>query len=137
MEDIVAMAEARRDLPVKVALERCVRLIRFEPGRIELALTDDAPGNFAGELGRKLNLWTGQRWMITVGRDGAAPTLHEQRQAARAQLVTDARADPLVAAVLAQFPGAEIVDVRINGELEPPAPAGEEVLPADPEEADD
>ena len=32
---------------------------------------------------------------------------------ARARLVDDARADPLVAAVLARFPGAEIVDVRV------------------------
>jgi len=28
-------------------------------------------------------------------------------------MVTDARADPLVAEVLARFPGAEIVDVRV------------------------
>jgi len=29
---------------------------------------------------------------------------------------SDARADPLVAAVLARFPGAEIVDVQIRAE---------------------
>ena len=36
------------------------------------------------------------------------------RTAARAQLVSDARADPVVSAVLSHFPGAEIVDVRVR-----------------------
>jgi DNA polymerase-3 subunit gamma/tau len=53
--------------------------------------------------------------------------------------MSDARADPAVAAVLARFPGAEIVDVRVRGkeqetmpaELAEPIPASE--LPDDGE----
>ena len=56
--------------------------------------------------------WTGRRWMIAVAREAATPTSAEVKRAARDRLVDDARADPLVAAVLARFPGAEIVDVR-------------------------
>ena len=44
------------------------------------------------------------------------------KRAARDRLVDDARADPLVAAVLARFPGAEIVDVRVTGEEPPLSP---------------
>jgi len=54
--------------------------------------------------------------MIAVARDGGAETVEEQRRSAREQLVSDARADPVVAAVLAQFPGAEIVDVRVHAD---------------------
>jgi DNA polymerase-3 subunit gamma/tau len=53
--------------------------------------------------------------MIAVARDAAMPTIAETRRAARDQLVDDARRDPLVLAVLARFPGAEIVDVRATG----------------------
>ena len=129
-EDLVAHAGAKRELKLKHALEETVRLIRFEAGRIELALTEHAHAGFAGALSGKLEEWTGRRWMVVVARDpgegdGAArPTIAEARRSARGRLLDDARADPVVAAVLARFPGAEIVDVRVRGaegEL-PPAP---------------
>ena len=42
----------------------------------------------------------------------AQPTVKSQAEARQAELKTGVRADPLVQAVLARFPGAEIVDVR-------------------------
>jgi len=114
--DVVALAGRERELKLKHALETYVRPIRFDQGRIELALTEDAAPDLVGELSRKLEDWTGRRWMIAVARDGGAPTIEEARQSARDRLVDDARADPTVAAVLARFPGAEIVDVRVRAE---------------------
>ncbi len=94
-------------------------VVRFEDGRIELGFTDDAGQGLAGELSRRLEEWTGRRWMIVVAREAGAETIAEGKRAAREKLVDDARSDPLVAAVLARFPGAEIVDVRASGG-EPP-----------------
>ncbi|HET7714301.1 MAG TPA: DNA polymerase III subunit gamma/tau [Bauldia sp.] len=121
-DDLVAQAGLRRELKLKHALEHMVRVVRFEEGRIELALTSEADQGVVGELSRKLEEWTGRRWMIAVAREAATPTIAEARRAARDRLVDDARSDPLVAAVLARFPGAEIVDVRVTGE-EPPLAA--------------
>ncbi len=120
--DLIALAGVKRELKLKNALETAVRPVRFEPPQIEIALTEHALPGLAGELGKKLEQWTGQRWMIAVARDGGTATVAEQRKQAREQLVDDARADPLVAAVLARFPGAEIVDVRVRGEEAPVAP---------------
>ncbi|MCB1485945.1 MAG: DNA polymerase III subunit gamma/tau, partial [Bauldia sp.] len=114
-DDLVALASEKRDLKWKHALEHYVRIERFEDGRIELALTEDAPGTLAGDLSRQLETWTGRRWMVAVAREAGAQTIAEARRAARDQLVDDARSDPVVAAVLARFPGAEIVDVRVRG----------------------
>jgi DNA polymerase-3 subunit gamma/tau len=114
-EDVVALAGIERELKLKLALERNVRPLRFEPGRIEVELTEDAPPGLAGELGRKLQEWTGTRWIVSIGSGKGARTLHELRAENRARMVTDARADPLVAEVLARFPGAQIVDVRVTG----------------------
>ncbi len=117
--DLVALVGEKRELKLKNALETTVRPVRFEPGQIEIALTEHATTGLAGELSRKLEEWTGQRWMIAVSREGAAPTIAEARKSARDRLVDDARADPVVAAVLQRFPGAEIVDVRVHaGEAE-------------------
>jgi DNA polymerase-3 subunit gamma/tau len=103
-----------RELRLKHALETFVRPIRFEQGQIEVALTDDAPKDLPGELSRKLEAWTGIRWVVAVASGASAPTIAEARRDARARMVEDARADPLVAAVFARFPGAEIVDVRVK-----------------------
>ena len=55
--------------------------------------------------------------MISVARDGGgADHRRDSAGSAQARLVDDARADPLVAAVLQTFPGAEIVDVRVLGD---------------------
>ena len=94
---VVALAGEHRELRLKHALETTVRPIRFEPGRIEVELTADAPSSLVQELSRRLEEWTGERWMIAVGRDGGAPTVAEVRKAAEARMIDDARADPLVA----------------------------------------
>jgi DNA polymerase-3 subunit gamma/tau len=118
--DVVALATQHRELKLKHALEHHVSINRFEDGQIEIATTPDASPGLAGELSRKLGEWTGRRWIVAVARDAGAPTIAEVRRNARERLVDDARSDPLVAAVLTRFPGAEIVDVRIAGDEPPP-----------------
>ncbi len=129
--ELVALAGQKRDLLLKNTLENTVRVIRFEPGRIEFSLTEDAPKTLLGELGQKLEQWTGTRWLVALGREPGAPTIAEGRRAARRQMVEDARADPLVAAVFARFPGAEIVDVRVKGTDPADAAAPAADLPPD------
>jgi DNA polymerase-3 subunit gamma/tau len=78
-------------------------------------------------LSGKLEAWTGRRWMVVVGNEAAQPTIAETKKAAKQQLLADAATDPLVAAVMARFPGASVTDVRLRG-TEPeaagaPAPA--------------
>jgi DNA polymerase-3 subunit gamma/tau len=111
-EDLVALAVEKRDLGMKSALERDVRLVRFEDGKLEIALEESAPKILVGELSRKLANWTGRRWMVAVSAEPGAPSLRAQAQTRQAELKDGVRADPLVQAVLAKFPGAEIVDVR-------------------------
>ncbi|HVY58388.1 MAG TPA: DNA polymerase III subunit gamma/tau [Xanthobacteraceae bacterium] len=111
-EDLVALAAEKRDLQIKTALERDVRLVRFEDGRIELALEPNASRALVNDLSRKLAAWTGRRWMIVVSTEPGQPTIKSQNEARRAEAERGIRADPLVQAVLARFPGAEIVDVR-------------------------
>ena len=137
-EQLVALATEKRDLKWKHALEHYVRIERFEDGRIELAVTEDAPRTLAGDLSRTLEQWTSRRWMVAVAREAAAQTIAEARSAAREQLVDDARSDPVVAAVLARFPGAEIVNVRIRaGEGDAALSDGSDVVAVAEEDLDD
>jgi DNA polymerase III subunit gamma/tau len=121
-EDLIALAAEKRDVSLKSALERDVRLVRFEDGQLEIALEPSAAKMLVGDLSKKLHEWTGRRWMVVVSAEAGAPSLRAQAEERKTQLKSDARSDPLVQAVLTRFPGAEIVEVR------PPAgaPAADE-----------
>ncbi len=111
-EDLIARARTERERLLVFALERHVRPVRFEPGRIEIALTPEAERDLPQRLMAALRKWTGARWMVSVTASEAGETLHEARAKGRAALLEEVSADPLVRQVLEKFPGAEIVAVR-------------------------
>ena len=127
-EDLIALAAQKRDIGVKLALERDVRLVRCEDGRLEIALEPSAARTLVNDFARKLSQWTNRRWMVVVSQETGQATVKAQDDARQAELEIGVRADPLVRAVLTRFPGAEIVDVR-KGEAVPQA-----LPPADPDE---
>lgn len=112
LEDVVALASQHRDITLKLALERDVRPVRFEQGRIEFALANGSSRTLATDLSRRLKEWTGQTWMVAVVNAEGGATLREQAEAAKGQRESDAASHPAVKAVLERFPGARIVDVR-------------------------
>ncbi|TMK09659.1 MAG: DNA polymerase III subunit gamma/tau [Alphaproteobacteria bacterium] len=118
-EDLIALAAQKRDLGVKLALERDVRLVRCEDGRLEIGLERSAAKTLVNDLARKFSQWTSRRWMVVVSAEDGQPTVRSQNEARQAELKTGVRADPLVQAVLARFPGAEIVDVRKGAAASP------------------
>ncbi|WP_422036133.1 DNA polymerase III subunit gamma/tau [Roseibium sp.] len=129
--DCAALASEKRDIPMKVAIQRQMRLVKFEPGKIEIQPTEDAPSDIAGEFGRKLMEWTGQRWFVVVSREHGRPTIHEEQEANQQQLLSDAKSHPTVAALLTQFPGAKVVDVKLQVSAEDEAALADPML-ADP-----
>ena len=112
LEDIVALAIANNAPFLKAQIETCIHLVRLEPGLLEFRPTPAAPRTLAGDLQQKLNVWTGLRWSVSIAREGGAPTLGEQRKAAKAARMESVAQEPMVRAVLDRFPGAEIVAVR-------------------------
>jgi DNA polymerase-3 subunit gamma/tau len=134
--ELIELAAQKRDLGVKAALERDVRLVRCEDGRLEIALQPSATRTLVNDLSRKFSLWTGRRWMVVVSAESGDPTLHAQGEARRVELKTGVRADPLVQAVLARFPNAEIVEVREAGAAAAPDHEPDGALP-EPPPADD
>ncbi|TGQ56774.1 DNA polymerase III subunit gamma/tau [Mesorhizobium sp. M1C.F.Ca.ET.193.01.1.1] len=135
LADIAALADANRDIAFKVLLKRCVRLVRVEPGRFDVSLTDDAPKTLLNDLTAKLRAWTGRNWLVSLSKEQGGQTLAEMETTKRETAFSDARSDPTVAAILARFPGAKIIDVRI-----PDVPEVEETeaeVPVEPAADDD
>jgi DNA polymerase-3 subunit gamma/tau len=140
VSDIVNLAGEKRDAKIKALVRNFVRPVRVQPGILDVNLTEGAPGTLLNELAVKLKDWTRIHWIVSLSREAGQPTMVEAEARDKAQQVSDARQDPDVAAILAQFPGAKIIDVRVRApdieveEIQAPATAESEegdILPGD------
>lgn len=132
-----------KDAVLKAKIRNFLKLVRIEPGRLDVALAEGAPGTLLNELSAKLREWTGIHWAVSLSKEEGAPTIVAQEAAQHGARLVDARSDPDVAAILSRFPGAKVTDVRIrvieeddgdDGEVAPPALAESEegdILPGD------
>jgi len=109
---IVDLIRDRRDMTLLFEVESCLRLVRYAPGRIEFEPTPDAAPDLASRLSQRLQGWTGARWGVSVVSSGGQPTIAEERDRSLNEARAEAAQNPLVQAVLAAFPGAEIADIR-------------------------
>jgi len=139
-EDIAAIAAEKRDIALRIAVERDLRLVSFEEGRIEVNIVGGG-ADIVNRLSRTLQGWTGQRWVVAISQAEGGQTLQEREQARRADDLRGVRANPAVRALLESFPGAEIVAVRLarqeaaSGDDDEAAPV--ETVPVDPDDGDD
>ncbi len=111
-EDIVAHAANVRDIKLKIALEEQVELVKFGAGFLELHLLDGAPQSLAQDLSRKMQAWTGERWIVSLSELRGLVPLGVRRRAENVKAVDEIRKHPAVKSVLHHFPQAEIKSVR-------------------------
>ncbi len=126
-EHVLELVRHNRDVKLLVEVETCLQLAAYRPGRIEFAPTDNAPRDLAQRLGAKLQLWTGNRWAVTVVNEGGAPTIASIRDAKQNALRADAENHPLMLAVMSEFPTAKITAIRTPEDIAASAVA--EALP--------
>jgi DNA polymerase III subunit gamma/tau len=131
-KDLIALAAAKRDVLVKLALESQMRPVSFEQGRIEVALSDGADPGIIATLSARLQTWTGQRWLVMVStRPPEGLTLRQEAEQKKQAATDAAHDDPLVKAIMETFPGAKLVNVTVREEAAVPD------LPPPPIEEDD
>ncbi|WP_296572915.1 DNA polymerase III subunit gamma/tau [Phreatobacter sp.] len=132
--EVIKLAAEKRDVRLKQQLEGDMHLVRCEDGRLDFRPTRNAAPTLAGDLQKKLTDWTGRRWVVTISSEEGEPTLRERLAAEQADRERGVLAHPSVQAVLAKFPGAEIVAVRPLDGTGEPVPAT--LQPADDDDAD-
>jgi DNA polymerase-3 subunit gamma/tau len=114
---VVDLVRSQRDVKLLVEVESCIRLVSYQPGRIEFTPTSDAPSDLSQRLGGALQRWTGARWAIILSNTGTATTIAEDRTAAEVAIKAEAQQHPLMQAAIASFPNAKIIDIRTAAEI--------------------
>ena len=116
-QHVVDLIRANRDVKLLVEVEGGVRLVGYQPGRIEFEPAPVAAADLAQRLGARLQSWTGVRWAVSIVADGGAPAIAEVRDAKKQVLRDQAAEHPLVAAILDAFPGAKVGDLNTAEEI--------------------
>jgi DNA polymerase-3 subunit gamma/tau len=132
-KELIALAAAKRDVLVRLALEGQMRLVSFEQGRIEVALQEGTDPGIIATLSARLQAWTGQRWLVNVSsKPPEGLTLRQEQELKKEAAHAAAHEDPLVKAILDTFPGAKVVNVTVREDAVaavadvPPAPIEED-----------
>jgi len=112
LKDLLNLAEQKRDLKFKLMLRNNFSEISFEQGRIEFSAVGDAPRDMLRIIQDKLLEWTGETWEVIRSEAEGQATLKAQADAELAEVLSEAEADPVVAAILATFPKSKIKEVR-------------------------
>lgn len=126
-EHVVELVRAQRDVKLLVEVETGIKLVSYQPGRIEFEPAENAPHDLAQRLGSRLQTWTGQRWAVSVVNTGGRDTIAQVNDVAELALKETALAHPLIQAVVNAFPKAKITTIKTQKDLA--AVAQSEALP--------
>jgi len=119
--DIIELAQTHGEAVLRAELMRAIHLVSFQPGHLEVRLTEGAPRDLPNRISRFLGNVTGARWMVEVAQSGGADTVGEQMDAQVRSKREDVKRHPLVQSILQAFPGAELEQVKQIGPAALPA----------------
>ena len=119
LADLAFLARAQRDVSLLTALERDVRPVSVEPGRLVFSPAPEASPDLAAMLSRKLGDLTGMRWIVAVSSEAGAPTVREAASRGAEAARRGVEDEPVVRRVMELFPGATVAAIR------PPAPGAD------------
>ena len=132
-DDVLKLIEAKRDIGIKLDVDRYLRLVSYRPGAIVYEPAPNTPANFAGRLVSRLKEWTGQPWLVAAEGGGGAETAWEKQKREQKEARAEIEADPFVRSVMEAFPGAEILGVK---QLAIPQGEAATEPPVEPEDED-
>lgn len=112
IQEIVNLARSKGERILAFNLENFVRPIEIKNQTIICELAPNTPGNFSANLTKFLRDQTGTQWLLKIEKTGGSPSIKEQKENAKKQLIGDMEKDPTVAEIEKLFAGAKIEKIK-------------------------
>ena len=74
---MIDQANKEKEVELKFDLERNVKLVSFNRGKIDISFNEKLNQSFIKNLTEKLLLWTGERWIISLSKNDNAKSIFE------------------------------------------------------------
>lgn len=110
-EGLLEVLEDAREIVLVTELERFVRPVSVEPGRLVIELLPNAPADLQKRAVEALSALTDEDWIVEAG-SGGQESISERHKRLELERIEAAKQAPEVLAALKAFPGARILDVR-------------------------
>jgi DNA polymerase-3 subunit gamma/tau len=111
LRHLVALCEEKNEPFLAADLYTNIRPVKWQQGKIEIAINKGASRDIVSILGKKLQEWTGQRWVIAVATTSQALSLSEQDRDSKNAHIAKAYDDPSLKSWRKHFPNLTITDL--------------------------
>jgi len=110
-QDLINLANKEKEIELKYDLERNVKLVSFNRGKIDISFNEKLNKNFIKNLTEKLLLWTGERWVISLSKNNKAKSVYEKNLENKDKMIEEFEKSKIARDIQKTFPDAKLVDL--------------------------
>ena len=111
-QDLIVQANKEKEIELKYDLERNVKLVSFNKGKIDISFNEKLNKNFIKNLTEKLLLWTGERWIISLSKNADAKSIYEINQEDKSNKIEEFKKSKIAQDIQKAFPDAKLIDLK-------------------------
>ena len=117
-DNLISLCLKHKEMQLKYDLEKNVSLIKFSNGQMEFSFNENIDKNFIKNLSKKLFVWTGKRWIITLSKEKGQLTHQEIKLEKKQTQLGEAIKTNAYKKMLEAFSDAKLITVEENEEKE-------------------
>ena len=110
-QDLINLANKEKEIELKYDLERNVKLVSFNRGKIDISFNEKLNKNFIKNLTEKLLSWTGERWIISLSKNSNAKSIYEKNQEDKNNMIEEFKKSKFAQDIQKAFPDAKLIDL--------------------------
>ena len=110
-QNLIEKANKEKEIELKYDLERNVKLVSFNKGKIDISFNEKLNKNFIKNLSEKLLLWTGERWIISLSKNTNAKSIYEKNLEDKSSKLEEFKKSKIAQDIKKAFPDAKLVDL--------------------------
>ena len=110
-QDLINLANKEKEIELKYDLERNVKLVSFNRGKIDISFNEKLNKNFIKNLTEKLLSWTGERWIISLSKNSNAKSIYEKNQEDKNNMIEEFKKSKVALDIQKAFPDAKLIDL--------------------------
>jgi len=111
-QDLIDQSNIEKEIELKYDLERNVKLVSFNKGKIDISFNEKLNKNFIKNLTEKLLKWTGERWIISLSKNTQIKSIYEKNLEDKSNLINEFKKSEMAQKIKEAFPDSELKDVK-------------------------
>ena len=109
---MINQANKEKEIELKFDLERNVKLVSFNKGKIDISFNEKLNKNFIKNLTEKLVQWTGERWIISLSKNNEAKSIYEKNLENKNILIEEFKKSRISKEIEAAMPDAKLINLE-------------------------